>query len=196
MHVVRGRPEIVGRHGAGRGPLYRRAAHGRPGPTRCQTRQVAQNDALGVQGPVPGRPRQKAFQRFQAERAVGRRHSPASGRCPLLCTRLLGVGLCGFHHRRVLPEDHRLADHLPASAHRPGPGRPREWPSGSGNVRGLISLAWCTTCDRGARYRSRPLRGRPWPRPRRSPRWGRRGDSFRLRPGRGSELAVQGRADP
>ena len=49
---------------------------------------------------------------------------PQAGGAPLLCTRLLRVGLCGFRDRRVLPEDHRLADHLPASAHRPGPGRP------------------------------------------------------------------------
>ena len=83
MHVMRGRPEIAERHGAGHvARCTARAAHGRPGPTRCQTRQVAQNDALGSKGPVPGRPRQKACQRVQAERAVGRRHSPASGRCP------------------------------------------------------------------------------------------------------------------
>ena len=98
-----------------RGPLYRRAAHGCLGPTRCRTRQVAQNDALGSKGPVPGRPRQKAFQRVQAERAVGRRHH--------LCTHLLGVGLRRLHHRRVFPEDHRLADLL-KPVHRPGPGRP------------------------------------------------------------------------
>ena len=41
-----------------------------------------------------------------------------------------------------------------------------------------------------------PLQGRPCPRPRRSPRWGRRETSFRLRSGRGSELLVQGRAHP
>ena len=124
MHVMRGRPEIAERHGAGHvARCTARAAHGRPGPTRCQTRQVAQNDALGSKGPVPGRPRQKACQRVQAERAVGRRHSPASGRYPLLCTHLLRVGLRRLHHRRVLPEDHRLADpHQPV--HRPGPRRP------------------------------------------------------------------------
>ena len=33
MHVMRGRPEIAERHGAGRGPLYRRTPRGRPGPT-------------------------------------------------------------------------------------------------------------------------------------------------------------------
>ena len=109
--------------GRSRGPVHRRTPHGRPGPARCQTRQVAQNDALGSKGAVPGRPRQKAFQRVQAERAVGRRHSPASGRYPLLCTHLLRVGLRRLHHRRVLPEDHRLADpHQPV--HRPGPRRP------------------------------------------------------------------------
>ena len=38
--------------------------------------------------------------------------------------------------------------------------------------------------------------GRPCPSARRSPRWGRRATSFRLCPGRGSELLVQSRADP
>ena len=41
-----------------------------------------------------------------------------------------------------------------------------------------------------------PLRGYLWPRPRRSPRWVPRETSFRLRPGRGTQLAVQGRAHP
>ena len=92
MHAMQGRPEIAERHGAGHvARCTARAAHGRPGPTRCQTRQVAQNDALGSKGPVPGRPRQKAFQRVQAERAVGRRHSPASGRYPS-CVR----AFCGW----------------------------------------------------------------------------------------------------
>ena len=57
---------------------------------------------------------------------MGRRHSPASGRYPLPCTHLLRVGLCGFRDRRVPPENHRLADHLPASVHRPGPRRPQD----------------------------------------------------------------------
>ena len=38
--------------------------------------------------------------------------------------------------------------------------------------------------------------GRPCPRPRRSPRWVPRETSFRLRPDRGTQLAVQGRAHP
>ena len=41
------------------------------------------------------------------------------------------------------------------------PWTPSRWPSGSGNAPGLVSLAWCITCDRGARYRSRPLRAGP-----------------------------------
>ena len=124
MHVMRGRPEIAERHGAGHvARCTARAAHGRPGPTRCQTRQVAQNDALGSKGPVPGRPRQKACQRVQAERAVGRRHSPASGRCPLLRACVLQVGLRRLSHRCLLAANHRLAD-LHRPVHRPGPGRP------------------------------------------------------------------------
>ena len=127
MHVMRGRPEIAERHGAGHvARCTARAAHGRPGPTRCQTRQVAQNDALGSKGPVPGRPRQKACQRVQAERAVGRRHSPASGRYPLLRTHLLRVGLRRLRHRCLLAANRGLADHLSASVHRPGPGRPSD----------------------------------------------------------------------
>ena len=65
-----------------RGPLHRRTPHGRPGLTRRQTRQVPAHHAQRTARAMPGRPRQKAFQRVQAERAVGRRHSPASGRCP------------------------------------------------------------------------------------------------------------------
>ena len=74
-----------------RGPLYRRTPHGRPGPARRQTRQVPTHHAQRAARTVPGRPRQKAFQRVQAERAVGRRHSPASGRYPS-CVR----AFCGW----------------------------------------------------------------------------------------------------
>ena len=107
-----------------RGPVHRRAAHGRPGPTRCQTRQVPAHHAQRTARAVPGRPGQAPLRGLRPGWAVGRRHSPASGRYPLLCTHLLRVGLRRLHHRRVLPTDHRLADHLPASVHRPGPGRP------------------------------------------------------------------------
>ena len=124
IHVIQGRPEAAERHGAGHvAPLYRRTAHGRPGPARHPPRQVPAHHAQRTARAVPGRPRQKAFQRVQAERAVGRRHSPASGRYPLLRTHLLRVGLRRLRHRCLLAANRGLADHLSASVHRPGPGR-------------------------------------------------------------------------
>ena len=86
-------------------------------------------------------------------------------------------------------------NHLPASVHRPGPGRPgdgrlatkanRGRPDGPGAP---LATAACSTKPSAT--------GRPCPTARRSPRWGRRATSFRLCPGRGAQLAVQGRADP
>ena len=60
---------------------------------------------------------------------------------------------------------------------------------------GLISLAWCTTCDRGVQYRSIRY-GQALSECDAVASVGSKGDSFRLRSGRGSELLVQGRADP
>ena len=108
-----------------RGPLYRRAPHGRPGPARHPPRQVPAHHAQRTARAVPGRPRQKAFQRVQAERAVGRRHSPASGRYPLLCMHLLRVGLRPLRHRCLLAANRGLAN-LHRPVHRPGPGRPEK----------------------------------------------------------------------
>ena len=65
-----------------RGPLYRRAAHGRPGPARHPSRQVAVHHAQRAAGAVPGRPGQAPLRGLRPGWAVGRRHSPASGRCP------------------------------------------------------------------------------------------------------------------
>ena len=68
MHVMRGRPEIAERHGAGHvARCTARAAHGRPGPTRRQTRQVPAHHAQRTARAAPGRPRQKACQRVQAK---------------------------------------------------------------------------------------------------------------------------------
>ena len=126
MHAIRGRPEAAERHGAGHvARCTARAPHGRPGPTRRQTRQVPVHHAQCAARAVPGRPGQAPLRGVCPGWAVGRRHSPASGRCPLLCTRLLRVGLCGFRDRRLLAEDHRLAD-LHEPVHRPGPGRPSD----------------------------------------------------------------------
>mgnify|MGYP000957276633 CR=1 FL=1 len=83
MHVVRGRPETAGRHGAGHvARCTARATHAGYGSARCQTRRVPAHHAQRAAGAVPGRPCQKAFQRFQAERAVGRRHSPQAEGTP------------------------------------------------------------------------------------------------------------------
>ena len=122
------------------------------------------------------------------------RHSSASGRCPLLCTHLLGVGLRRLHHRRVLPANHRLVD-LHQPVHRPGPGRPgggrlatktsRSRADGPGAP---LATAACSTGPFAT--------GPPWPSARRSPLWAPRVTSFRLCPGRGTQLAVQGRAHP
>ena len=192
---MRGRPESAERHGAGHvARCTARAPHGRPGLTRCQTCQVPAHHAQRAARAVSGRPRQKAFQRFQAEQAVGRRHSPASGRCPLLCTHLLRVGLCGFRDRRVLPEDHRLAD-LHEPVHRPGPGRPSDGrlaaetsggrPDGPGAP---LATVGCSTGPSAT--------GRPCPTARQSPRWGRRATPFGFAPAEALKLLVQGRADP
>ena len=196
MHVMRDRPEAAERHGAGHvARCTARAAHGRPGPARRPPRQVPAHHAQRTARAVPGRPGQAPLRGVCSGWAVGCRHSPASGRCPLLCTYPLRVGLCGFRDRRVLPEDHRLADHLPASVHRPGPRRPENGylaapargrrPDGPGAP---LATAACSTGPSAT--------GRPCPRPRRSPRWVPRETSFRLRPDRGTQLAVQGRAHP
>ena len=187
MHVMRGRPESAERHGAGHvARCTARAPHGRPGPARRPPCQVRAHHAQRAARAVPGRPRQKAFQRVQAERAVGRRHCPASGRCPLLRAYVLRVGLRRLHHRPVLPEDHRLADHLPASVHRPGRRRPSDGrlaaetsggrPDGPGAP---LATVGCSTGPSAT--------GRPCPTARQSPRWGSKGDSFRLCPGRGAQ---------
>ena len=172
MHVMRGRPEAAERHGAGHvARCTARAAHGRPGPARRPPRQVPAHHVQRAARAVPGRPGQAPLRGVCSGWAVGRRHSPASGRCPLLCTHLLRVGLCGFRDRRLLAEDHRLADHLPASVHRPGPGRPSDGRLATKANRGRppdgpgASLA-TVGCSTGLF-----ATGRPCPTARRSPRW-------------------------
>ena len=125
MHVMLNRPEISERHGAGhvaRCTVERLMAdlglHGirrarSPRTTRSAPREQCPADLV-----------ERHFSAFRPNELWVADIPPQAGGAPLLCTRLLRVGLCGFRDRRVLPEDHRLADHLPASAHRPGPGRP------------------------------------------------------------------------
>ena len=107
---------------------------------------------------------------------MGRRHSPASGRCPLLCAHFLGLGVRRLHHRRVLPEDHRLAD-LHQPVHRTGPGRPGDGRLAAETSGGLISLAWCITPTAACSIEPSAT-GPPWWSARRSPRRVPRGTPF------------------
>ena len=159
--MVRGRPEIAGRHGAGRGPLYRPCGS-------WATWAYTVPDAPG-----PHVPRARCL-RTSARPTSSKGVSTRSGRT--------SCGSPTFPRKREVPPPvyapsrggsvwlssptcapgGSAAGRPPAGQCAPTwPWTPREWPSGSGNVRGLISLAWCTTCDRGARYRSRPLRAGP-----------------------------------
>ena len=67
MHAMRGRPEIAERHGAGH--VARCTVESLMGDLglRGVRRQVPAHHAQRSAGAVPGRPCQKAFQRFQAE---------------------------------------------------------------------------------------------------------------------------------
>ena len=111
MHVIRGRPEIAERHGAGH-------------VARCTVERLMGD--LGLRGVRRAKsPRTtRSAPREQCPAHLIKRHfnafrpnelwvadiPPLRGRYPLLCTHLLRVGLCGFRDRRVLPEDHRLAE--------------------------------------------------------------------------------------
>ena len=76
---------------------------------------------------MPGRPRQKAFQRFQAERAVGPPTFPHYvGGTPSYVRTFSGWVYVAFVTDVPLAADRGVADHLPASVHRPGPGRPSD----------------------------------------------------------------------
>ena len=80
MHVIRGRPEIAERHGAGHvARSTARATHGRPGPTRRPPCQVPAHHAQRAGRAVPGRPGQAPLRGVCPGWAVGRRHSPANG---------------------------------------------------------------------------------------------------------------------
>ena len=124
MHVILNRPESAERHGAGH-------------VARCTVERLMDDlDLRGVRRTKSPRTTRSA-PREQCPADLVKRHfeafapgglwvadiPPQAGGAPLLCTRLLRVGLCGFRDRRVLPEDHRLAD-LHQPVHRPGPGRP------------------------------------------------------------------------
>ena len=128
MHVMRGRPEIAERHGAGHvarctverlmGDL---GLHGiRRAKSPCTTRSAPREQC-------PADLVRRHFEAFALGGLWVADIPPQAGGTPSYVrtfSGLLRLGVRGFRHRRVLPEDHRLADHLSASVHRPGPGRP------------------------------------------------------------------------
>ena len=127
MHAMRGRPEAAERHGAGH-------------VARCTVERLMGDLSLRDVRRAKSPRTTRSAPKDQCPADLVKRHvnafrpnelwmadiPPQAGGAPYLCTHLLGVGLRRFHHRRVLPEDHRLADHLPASVHRPGPRRPSD----------------------------------------------------------------------
>ena len=137
----------------------------------------------------------KGISARSGQKSYGSPTFPRKREVPLLCTHPLRVGLCGFRHRRVLLENHRLADHLPASVHRPGPRRPQDrrlatkanrgQPDGPGAP---LATAACSTGPSAT--------GQALSEAEAVASVSSKGDSFRLRPGRGTQLAVQGRAHP
>lgn len=80
MHVMRGRPEIAERHGAGhvaRCTVERLMRDmGLHGVWRAKSPRTTRSAPKGA---VPGRPGEPAFRRFQAERAVGGGHRAPRG---------------------------------------------------------------------------------------------------------------------
>ena len=107
MHAMRGRPEAAERHGAGHvARCTARATHVRPGPTRRPPRQVPAHHAQRTARAVPGRPRQAPLRGVCPGWAVGRRHSPASGRYPLLVRAFSGWAYVTFvtdvYSRRII----------------------------------------------------------------------------------------------
>ena len=173
MHAIRGRPEIAERHGAGH-------------VARCTVERLMGD--LGLRGVRRARsPRTtRSAPREQCPADLVRRHfevfapgglwvadvPPRAGGAPSYVARLLRVGLCGFRDRRVLAEDHRLAD-LHESVHRPGPRRPGDGrlaaETSGGRPDGPGASLATERCSTGP-----SATGLPWPSARRSPRWGRR----------------------
>ena len=106
MHVMLNRPEAAERHGAGhvaRCTVERLMAdlglHGirrarSPRTTRSAPREQCPADLV-----------KRHFSAFRPNELWVADIPPQAGGAPLLCTRLLRVGLCGFRDRRVLPED-------------------------------------------------------------------------------------------
>mgnify|MGYP001693987815 CR=1 FL=1 len=95
------------------------------GPPWCQARQIVAHYALGSSRTSARPTWSDATSRPSPRVGCG---SPTFPHCvggtPSYVRTMSGRVHVAFARRRLLPEDHRLADHLPASVHRPGPGRP------------------------------------------------------------------------
>ena len=177
-----------------RGPLYRRTPHAGYGAARCQTRQITTYHAQRAAGAVPGRPGQAPLRGVCSGWAVGHRHSPASGRCPSYVRTFSGwvyvVFVTDVFSRRIIgwQTTYRpVCTDLALDA--------LEMAVWQRKRTGADLTAWCTACDRGVQYRSIRY-GQALSDCEAVASVGSKGDSFRLCPGRGAQLAVQGRADP
>ena len=95
------------------------------GPPWCQARQIVAHYALGSSRTSARPTWSDATSRPSPRVGCG---SPTFPHCvggiPSYVRTMSGRVHVAFARRRLLPEDHRLADHLPASAHRPGHRRP------------------------------------------------------------------------
>ena len=182
---MRDRPEAAERHGAGHvARCTARAAHGRPGPARRPTRQVPAHHAQRAAGAVPGRPGQAPLRGVCSGWAVGRRYSPASGRCPPYVRTFSGWVYVAFvtdvYSRRIIgwqttyrpvctdlaldalkmtvwQRKRTGADHLTGLVHHLRPRRAVQ----------VYSLRASPIRGRGSRlggFQGRPLPASPWPR--------------------------------
>ena len=189
MHAMRGRPEAAERHGAGHvARCTARATHVRPGPTRRPPRQVPAHHAQRTARAVPGRPRQAPLRGVCPGWAVGRRHSPASGRYPLLVRAFSGWAYVTFvtdvYSRRIISWQTSTSLYTDLALHALSMAVWQRTPGGRPDGPGApLATVGCSTGPFAT--------GLPWPTARQSPRLGRRATSFRLCPGRGSELLVQ-----
>ena len=127
MHAIRGRPEIAERHGAGH-------------VARCTVERLMAN--LGLHGIRRAKsPRTtRSAPREQCPADLVKRHfeafapnelwvadiPPQAGGTPSYVRSFSGWVYVAFVTDVPLAADRGVADHLPASVHRPGPGRPSD----------------------------------------------------------------------
>ena len=195
MHVMRGRPEIAERHGAGH-------------VARCTVERLMRVMGLrGVRRAKSPRTTRSAL-REQCPADLVRRHfeafapgglwvadiPPQAGGAPSYVRAFSGWVYVAFvtdvYSRRIIgwQTTYRpVCTDLALDA--------LEMAVWQRKRTGADLTAWCTACDRGVQYRSIRY-GQALSDCEAVASVGSKGDSFRLCPGRGAQLAVQGRADP